>query len=86
MAAVTVNRQRTAVFGDRRVKLMNISIANDQDTLVTSGFMRSLEIALADGSGTTVVNTSFTVGGAGPITFRTTGGAQNNVDLMLIGR
>lgn len=85
MAAVTVNRQRTVIFGDRRVKLLNINIATTGDTYTVSGVMHSIDAAFADASGTTVVNTSFTVGSSGPIAFQTTG-AQNNVDVMIIGR
>lgn len=87
MAAVTVNRQRTSVWGDRRVKLYNINIANTGDTLIVSGVIRSIDNALADASGTVAVQTSFTAGGSGPITFNYSGGGgQNNVDVVVIGR
>lgn len=87
MAAVIITRQRTSVWGDRRVKLMTVNIAATGDTLVTSGFFRSIDNALCDAAGTVVVNSSFTVGGSGPVTFNYTGGgAQNNVDVVLIGR
>lgn len=85
MAAVTINRQRNSIFGDRRVKLLNVNIANSGDTLAVSNFLHYIDVAIADGSGTTVVNTSFTVGSSGPITFQTTG-AQTNVDVMVIGK
>lgn len=84
MAAVTVNRRRNTVLGSKRGLLLNINIAADQDTFDPSFVMRSIDVAVADGSSTTAVNTSFTVGGKGPITFRTTG-AQTNVDVLLIG-
>lgn len=88
MAAVTVVRQRTVVFGDRKVKLLNVNIAATGDSYDTKNVMHSIDAALADGSGTTVVNTQITTaGGPGPVVFNYTGGgAQNNVDVMIIGR
>jgi hypothetical protein len=88
MAAVTVVRQRTVVFGDHKVKLMNINIATSGDTFATTNFAHSIDAAFADASGTTVVNTQITTaGGPGPVVFNYTGGgAQNNVDVMIIGR
>lgn len=88
MAAVTVNRQRTVIFGDRRVKLLNINIAATGDTFTLTNIMHSIDAAFADGSSTTIaVNTSFTVGSGGPVSFvYTGGGAQTNVDVMIIGR
>lgn len=88
MAAVTVVRQRTVVFGDRKVKLMNINIANTGDSFATTNFAHSIDAALADASGTTVVNTQITTaGGPGPVVFNYTGGgAQNNVDVVIFGR
>ena len=88
MAAVTVVRQRTVVFGDRKVKLLNINIAATGDSFATTNFAHSIDAALADGGGTVAVNTSITTaGGPGPVVFNYTGGgAANNVDVMIIGR
>ena len=88
MAAVTVVRQRTVVFGDRKVKLLNINIAATGDSYATANFAHSIDAAIADGSGTVAVNTQITTaGGPGPVVFNYTGGgAQNNVDVMIIGR
>ena len=88
MAAVTVVRQRTVVFGDRKVKLLNVNIAATGDTFATTNVMHSIDAAIADANGTTVVNTSIpAAGGPGPVTFNYAGGgAQNNVDVMIIGR
>jgi hypothetical protein len=85
--AVTITRQRTSVWGDRRIKLLTVNIDLSGNTLVTSGFMRSLDNVLCDSSTTVAVNSSFTAGGAGPVTFNYSGGgAQTNVDVVLIGR
>lgn len=88
MAAVTVVRQRTEVWGSRKVKLLNINIANTGDTFATLNFAHSIDIAIADASGTVVVNTQIpAAGGPGPITFNYAGGgAQNNVDVLIVGR
>lgn len=88
MAAVTITRQRTFVFGNRRVRAFTINIAATGDQLTTAQLQafRSIDVAQSDGSGTAAVNTSFTAGGPGPITFNYTGGgAQNNVDVFIFG-
>jgi uncharacterized membrane protein len=87
MAAVTITRQRTSVWGDRRIKMLTINIANTGDTLVVSNYVRNLDNVLCDAAGTVVVNSSFTAGGPGPVTFNYSGGgAQNAVDVVVIGR
>ena len=88
MAAVTVVRQRTEVWGARKVKLLNINIANTGDSYATINFVHSIDVAFADASGTVAVNTQITTaGGPGPVVFNYAGGgAQNNVDVMIIGR
>lgn len=86
MAAVTVVRRRNSIFGSKRALLLNINIANTGDTFDPSTVMRAVDVALADASGTTVVNTTFTAGTKGPIAFTYTGGgAQSNVDVQIIG-
>ncbi len=88
MAAVTVVRQRTVVFGDRKVKLLNINIAATGDTFATTNFAHSIDAAIADGGSTTAINAAITTaGGPGPVTFNYSGGgAATNVDVMIIGR
>lgn len=89
MAAVTITRQRFSIFGDRRVKMYQVNIANTGDQLTTAQLtaFRNIDIALADAAGTVVVNTSFTAGGGGPITFNYSGGgAQNTVDVLVVGK
>ena len=86
MAAVTVNRRREAILGSKRTLLLNVSINATGDSFDPSGAMHAVDVALADASGTTVVNTSFTAGSKGPITFQYTGGgSQSNVDVMILG-
>jgi len=84
--AVVVNRTRTAVVGDRRWALLNISIGATGQTLSTS--YHGIESSIADGSGTVAIEAGVTTpGGNGPITFNFTGGgSQNNVDFLMIGR
>lgn len=89
MAAVTITRQRTAVFGDRRIRMLIINIAATGDQLTTAQLQafRAIDVAQADGAGTAAVNTSFTAGGPGPITFNYSGGgAQNGVDVFVVGK
>jgi len=86
MAAVTVNRRRYAVFGQKRAILLNINIVTTGDTFDPSGTIHALDVALSDSSTTTAVNTSFTAGSKGPIAFNFTGGgSQNNVDVLVLG-
>lgn len=89
MAAVTINRQRLSQFGDRKAKFYQVNIVATGDQLTAAqliGF-RTIDFASADGAGTVAVNTAFTAGGGGPITFNYTGGgSQNNVDVLVIGR
>lgn len=89
MAAVTIARQRFAIFGDRRVKFfqVNINATGDQLTTAQLQAFRNIDMAIADAAGTVVVNTSFTAGGGGPITFNYSGGgSQNTVDVLVIGK
>ena len=86
MAAVIINRRRESVFGSKRAILLNVNVTNTGDTFDPSNAMRALDVALADAAGTTVVNTTFTAGTKGPITFTSSGGgSQNNVDVLIIG-
>lgn len=89
MAAVTITRQRLAIMGDRRVKFFVVNIANTGDQLTTTQLnaFRAIDISIADANSTTVVNTSLTQGGPGPITFNYSGGgAQNTVEVLVIGK
>jgi len=86
MAAVVVNRRRNTVLGSKRGLLLNVNIATtSSDTFDPSSVMRSVDVALADSSTSTAVNTSFTAGSKGPITFQTSSAPQTNVDVLIIG-
>jgi len=86
MAAVTVVRRRNSILGSKRALLLNVNVANTGDTFDPQNVMRAVDVALADASSTTVVNTTFTAGTKGPIIFTYTGGgAQSNVDVLVIG-
>ena len=80
MAAVTVNRRRTVVFGNKRVVLADVSIANNGDTFAT-GSLHIIDTASAESSTTGAVG--FTKSG-GTMTFAT-GGAIANVQVIAIG-
>lgn len=83
--AVVVTRSRSNVAGDRRMMLMNVNIGATGQTLASP--LHVIDTAIVDGSGSTAVNNSHATGGGGPITFNYTGGgAQNNCDVMIIGR
>jgi len=86
--AVVVNRYRTAVVGDRRWRLENVSVGATGQTLATTD--HDIDQPQTGGSSTsgTAVNTNIpTAGGGGPITFNYSGGgAQNNMSLIVIGR
>lgn len=84
--AVTVTRSRSVVVGDRRWALLNVNISATGQTFATP--YHGIEASIADGSGTVAVEASVsTPGGNGPVTFAFTGGgAQNNVDFLMIGR
>lgn len=89
MAAVTITRQRLSDFGDRKVKFfqVNINATGDQLTALQLSAFRNIDVAIADGNSTTAINTSFTAGGTGPVTFNYSGGgSQNTVDVLVIGR
>lgn len=89
MAAVTITRQRFSILGDRRTKFFQINIANTGDQLTAAQLtaFRSIDTALADANSTVAVNTSYTVGAGGPITFNYSGGgAQNTVDVFVVGK
>lgn len=89
MAAVTITRQRLSNFGDRKVKffVVNIASTGDQLTALQLSAFRNIDVSIADSNTSTAVNTSLTVGGAGPITFNYSGGgSQNGVEVLVIGR
>lgn len=86
MAAVTVVRRRNTILGSKRGLLLNVNAANTGDTFDPSQVMRAVDIAVADGSTSTVVNTTFTAGTKGPIAFTYAGGgAQSNIDVLVVG-
>lgn len=79
MAAVTLNRRRVAVFGNKRIVTADISIANTGDTYNTG--LKFIDSASVDG-GSAAVN-SFTKSG-GTLTLAT-GGAVTNALVIAIG-
>ena len=84
--AVVVARARSLVAGDRRWMLLNVNIGATGQTLTSP--LHDIDQPQADGSGTVAIEASIPVaGGGGPITFNYSGGgAQNNVDVLVIGR
>lgn len=69
MAAVTVNRRRSVVFGNKRTILADVSIASDGDTFDTK--LKIIDGGSADGgAAAAVTGLSFS---AGVITFKTAG-------------
>jgi hypothetical protein len=86
MAAVTVVRRRNIVLGSKRALLLNVNANATGDTFDPQQVMRSVDVALADGSTSTVVNTTFTAGTKGPIAFTFSGGIPiANIDVLIIG-
>lgn len=79
MAAATVNRRRSVVFGNKRVILADVSIAANGDTLDTK--LKLLDSASAESSTTGAVG--ITTSG-GTITF-VTGGAIANIKVIAVG-
>ena len=79
MAAVTVDRRREAVFGNRRIITGTIDVAADADTWATG--LKFVEHA----SFTSQTNSAigYTKSG-GTITLQT-GGAELNVDALVVG-
>ena len=79
MAAVTVNRVRRPVMGDRRHIVANIDIAADTDTYITGlKIIESVQCSSPTNNGI-----GHTVSG-GTITFQT-GGAEAGAHLHVIG-
>lgn len=79
MAAATVNRSRTVVFGNKRVVLADVSIAANGDTFNTK--MKILDSASAESSTTGAVGITKS---GGTLTF-VTGGAIANILVVAIG-
>jgi hypothetical protein len=90
--AVTFNRVRAAVFGNIRASLWNVNIGATGQSLSVP--FHTIESEIADGGGTVASPSSVAIeasiptpGGNGPITFNYSGGgAQNNVDLLILSR
>lgn len=79
MAAVTVNRVRYSVFGNKRIVLADVSIAANGDTFNTK--LKLLDTASCDSSTTGAVGATKS---GGTLTFAT-GGALANVLVVAIG-
>jgi hypothetical protein len=79
MAAVTVDRSRTAVFGNRRVRLATVDIAADADTWVSG--LRRIESLSAISETNAAIGATFS---GGTVTFQT-GGAESNVLVQAVG-
>ena len=80
MAAVTVDRVRSSVFGNRRVVTATIDIAADTDTWAVPG-MRFIEHA----SLTSQTNAAIGYTKSGGTLTLQTGGVENNVDALVVG-
>lgn len=79
MAAVTVNRQRMVVMGNKRVILADVSIAANGDTFATK--LKIIDSASCDSSTTGAVGATKS---GGTLTFAT-GGALANVLVAVWG-
>ena len=79
MAAVTVNRRRSVVFGNKRVVLADVTSAANGDTFVTG--LKIIDSASVEPS--TAVSLGFTKSG-GTITLASAAGAAN-VQVIAIG-
>jgi hypothetical protein len=79
MAAVTINRRRSAVFGNKRVIMADISIAANGDTFDTK--LKIIDSASVDSSTTGAIGATKA---AGVLTFAT-GGAIANALVVAFG-
>lgn len=79
MAAVTVDRKRSLVFGNRRVITATVDIAADADTWVSG--LRIIESLSALSETNAAIGATFS---GGTVTFQT-GGAENNVLVQVVG-
>ena len=79
MAAVTVDRKRSLVFGNRRVITATVDITADADTWVSG--LRIIESLSALSETNAAIGATFS---GGTVTFQT-GGAENNVLVQVVG-
>ncbi len=87
MPAVTVTRIRSFVQGSRRKVVAFVNIAADSDFLDVGNIMHIIEgIAITPDNSTESIGATTSQGTAARLTFRTAGGAQNNVHVELTGQ
>lgn len=79
MAAVTVDSEKNAVFGNYRAIMAQVDIANDADTWDTN----LSQIYFVGATSATNAAIGATLSG-GTITFQT-GGAESNVQVLVLG-
>ena len=79
MAAATVNRRRSVVFGNKRVVLADVSIAANGDTFATG--LHIIDSFSVDSSTTGAIGATKS---GGTITFAS-GGAISNIPVVAIG-
>ncbi len=79
MAAVTVDRVRSLVMGNRRVKTATVDIAADADTWVSG--LKLIESLSALSETNNAIGATFS---GGTVTFQTAG-AENNVLVQAVG-
>jgi hypothetical protein len=79
MAAVTINRRRSFVFGNKRAILADVSVAGNGDTLDTK--LHIIDAASVDSSSTAAVGVTLS---GGVMTFVTVG-AVTHAQIMAYG-
>lgn len=87
MPAVTINRLRSYISGNRKKIVAFVDIAADSDFLDVGSIMHRIEgIAITPDNSTESIGATTTQGASARLTFRTAGGAQNNVHVELTGQ
>ena len=87
MPAVTITRLRSFIAGNRKKIVAFVDIAADSDFLDVGNIMHRIEgIAITPDNSTESIGATTTQGATARLTFRTAGGAQNNVHVELTGQ
>lgn len=84
MAEVTVNRRKYNVVGDVKQQFYNINIANTGDTL-TVGLLNILLVSFEVAAGGVTAYSVAAGSNLGQSVITLTSGAQNNLDVMVLG-